>query len=424
MKKVAAWAASAALSLSLAGCAAQTAPPPASSVSEVPRGALSGVVLDVTKDSLILRTPAGEEYVFKLDGDEIPEGQEVLNGSYVEVQYTGLLQGLGGNVNVVRVEKSEAQTLGEEHTNSLARGRVVSFQEDGVTLRTETGEEYVFNLSQALQRVQGGIREDLCLQLLFDGSKADLSLAMVKRAEEAALAPDTYQFSAKVNRYDPGRDTLSFTTKGGRKYEASLKEAEVLVDGGFRGGETVTVFYQWAQEAQKDGSRDIRVLRVADAASAGVPQLYGVVESYDENRGKLVVHTLDGRVLTAWISASQAPEKGLDKNDGLLMTYSGWIEGSSMKNARITSIETEGKGLANESVLLGTVESLPEGGLILKAQDGRTLEFTETSSANSIPAAIQKGDRVCVSFTGWLGSEEDGCDTQHAVVTHVAYALY
>ena len=424
MKKIAAWAASAALSLSLAGCATEAASPPVSSASEAPQETVSGVVLDVTKDSLILRTPAGEEYVFKLDGDEIPEGQEVLNGSYVEVQYTGLLQGLGGNVNVVRVEKSEARTLGEEQTNSLARGRVTAFQEDGVTICTESGEEYVFNLSQALQRVQGGIREELWLQLVFDGSEDELSLAMVKRAEEAALAPDTYQFSAKVDRYDPDRDTLSFTTKGGQKYEVSLEEAEVLLDGGFQGGETVTVFYQWAQQAQEDGPREIRVLRVADAALAGVPQLYGVVESYDENSGKLVVHTMDGRVLTAWISASQVPEEGLDKNDGLLMTYSGWIEGSSMKNARITSIETEGKGLANESVLLGTVEGLPEGGLVLKAQDGRTLEFTETSSANSIPAAIREGDRVCVSFTGWLGSEEDDCDTQHAVVTHVAYALY
>ena len=80
----------------LAGCAGTAGQEGAESASaSEPAQTLEGTVLDITDESLIVRTSSGQEYVLKLDGDEVPPEAEILTGAHVTVTYDGVLSGIG-----------------------------------------------------------------------------------------------------------------------------------------------------------------------------------------------------------------------------------------------------------------------------------------------------------------------------------------
>ena len=381
---------------------------------------VGGTVLDISADTLFLRTPAGEEYALDLQGGEIAEGIEVCAGDYVEIRYSGRLEGLGKTVRVVSVQPSETPEPERENTGSVAEGRVGRLKGQTATLELKSGTELSMILPAAGLTEQGQ-----WLRLTFDGDPREPNNTVVSGVQQSVLTEETYHFSARVDRYDPAEDSLRFTTAGGQKYEVSLAASEVLLpEGGFKGGEEISVLYRWNGPEQKDAPREIAVLQVDALGLSAQPRIYTVVESYDEESTELVLHALDGRVLTTHLSLDFLKGERPRPGCGLWLSYNGWIEGTNLKTATFTDAQAADAGAEHESRLLGTVREKTEGVLVVEAEDGRMLRFTRTAAQDSIPEGIGPGDQVCVSFTGWLGGPEDPSDVGHAIVTHVARAWF
>lgn len=406
----------------LAGCAGTAGQEGAESASaSEPAQTLEGTVLDITDESLIVRTSSGQEYVLKLDGDEVPPEAEILTGAHVTVTYDGVLSGIGKNVDVLRVEASEAETVEDASTASTVDGWVTKESGDTVTLCAASGTEYTFSIAQAARRLDGRLTEGDWVRVTFDGDAGDVQNTRVREIAHAERTQDCYWLRAEVRRYDPDEDVLTVRTMAREERTMDLAHTQVEMAEPFEPGQDVDIAFFWGA-GEEDGVREIRPVRVVDAGARDT-EFYAVVEAYDEDSGALLLHMADGRVLDTWITQKLEPKDGLDKNDGVWVRYTGWFEGADLSTMKITNAETQDKGLDNESSAAGAVRAISEDGFTLACTDGRTLRFTQLAAAQSLPESIAVGDDVRVYYTGWTGSEDDAEDTQHAEAAHVTRIL-
>lgn len=405
--------------LLLCGCMGQE-PQPVEETSKPPADAqtASGVVLDITEDSLILRTSAGMEYVLDLDGDEIPQGTQVLNGSFIKIYYDGDLQIEPNNVDILYIEADQSEEMEAFYKNSTVDGRVVSVTEDTLKLETHTGTVYTFSIAQAKQNMNGKLEKGAFVRLTFDGRPFETEQALVKQITELELTGVVRSTPVTVQQYDEENETLTVKTWDGTKQSFSTKNVECgAADWQELEWEEAVVFSD--SDVQDEGWLYGKVLKVLSADDAK-QCFYGVVESFDEDEGLLVAHLTTGEVLELFVDETQVPSEGLDKNDTICVTYDGWLNGEDVRELEIEEIEVQAKGSKSENSIAGTVWELGEDSFTLRTMDGRTLQFTEKAGEDSVPETVVVGSAVRVYFTGWMTGE---APEENAVVTHVAQLL-
>ena len=408
------------LTLLLCGCMGQEPQP----VEEEPVGppkdaqTASGVVLDITQDTLILRTNAGMEYVLDLGGDEIPPDVEVLNGSFVKIYYDGDLQLEPNHVDVLYIEPDESDEVAAGYQNSTADGRVVALTKDTLELETETGAVYSFSIAQAKQKMNGKLEEGSFVRLTFDGMASDTEKALVKQITELELTGIVASTPVTVQQYDDKTKMLTVETWDGVQGTFSTKQVQCGADAWEDLEWEEAVVYANTDVAD-DGWYLGKVLKVVPADDAR-QQMYGVVESFDSEQGMLLLHSMTGETLELSLDEEMVPSEGLDKNDTVCVTYEGWLNGADAREMELTEIEVESKGSKSENSIAGMVWELDEESMTLRTMSGKTLHFTQKAAEQSVPETVAVGNPVRVYFTGWLTGENE---EENAVITHVAQLL-
>lgn len=408
------------LTLLLCGCVAQEPQPAQEEVKKPPEDAqtASGVVLDITEHSLILRTSAGMEYVLDLDGDEIPEGTEVLNGSFVKIYYEGDLQLESNNVDVLYIEADQSEEVEAGYKNSTADGRVVGLTKDTLKLETETGAVYSFSIAQAKQKMNGKLEEGSFVRLTFDGMASDTEKALVKQITELELTGVVHTTPVTVQEYDDKEDTLTVKDWDGVQSTFSIKDVQCGADD-WEALEWEDAVVYSDTDVGDNGWHLGKVLKVVPADKAE-QCFYGVVESFEEDTGDLLVHLMTGELLEFSIDEEMVPSDGLDKNDTICVSYDGWLNGSDVRKVELKEIEVQAKGTQSENSIAGTVWELEKDVITIRTMDGRSIQFSEKAAEQSIPETVAVGNSVRVYFTGWLTGEKE---QENAVVTHVAQLL-
>ena len=408
------------LTLLLCGCMGQEPQP----VEEEPVGppkdaqTASGVVLDITQDTLILRTNAGMEYVLDLGGDEIPPEVEVLNGSFVKIYYDGDLQLEPNHVDVLYIEPDESDEVAAGYQNSTADGRVVALTKDTLELETETGAVYSFSIAQAKQKMNGKLEEGSFVRLTFDGMASDTEKALVKQITELELTGIVASTPVTVQQYDDKTKMLTVETWDGVQGTFSTKQVQCGADAWEDLEWEEAVVYANTDVAD-DGWYLGKVLKVVPADDAR-QQMYGVVESFDSEQGVLLLHSMTGETLELSLDEEMVPSEGLDKNDTVCVTYEGWLNGADAREMELTEIEVESKGSKSENSIAGMVWELNEESMTLRTMSGKTLHFIQKAAEQSVPETVAVGNPVRVYFTGWLTGENE---EENAVITHVAQLL-
>lgn len=408
------------LTLLLCGCMGQEPQP----VEEEPVGppkdaqTASGVVLDITQDTLILRTNAGMEYVLDLGGDEIPPDVEVLNGSFVKIYYDGDLQLEPNHVDVLYIEPDESDEVAAGYQNSTADGRVVALTKDTLELETETGAVYSFSIAQAKQKMNGKLEEGSFVRLTFDGMASDTEKALVKQITELELTGIVASTPVTVQQYDDKTKMLTVETWDGVQGTFSTKQVQCGADAWEDLEWEEAVVYANTDVAD-DGWYLGKVLKVVPADDAR-QQMYGVVESFDSEQGVLLLHSMTGETLELSLDEEMVPSEGLDKNDTVCVTYEGWLNGADAREMELTEIEVESKGSKSENSIAGMVWELNEESMTLRTMSGKTLHFIQKAAEQSVPETVAVGNPVRVYFTGWLTGENE---EENAVITHVAQLL-
>lgn len=408
------------LTLLLCGCMGQEPQP----VEEEPVGppkdaqTASGVVLDITQDTLILRTNAGMEYVLDLGGDEIPPDVEVLNGSFVKIYYDGDLQLEPNHVDVLYIEPDESDEVAAGYQNSTADGRVVALTKDTLELETETGAVYSFSIAQAKQKMNGKLEEGSFARLTFDGMASDTEKALVKQITELELTGIVASTPVTVQQYDDKTKMLTVETWDGVQGTFSTKQVQCGADAWEDLEWEEAVVYANTDVAD-DGWYLGKVLKVVPADDAR-QQMYGVVESFDSEQGVLLLHSMTGETLELSLDEEMVPSEGLDKNDTVCVTYEGWLNGADAREMELTEIEVESKGSKSENSIAGMVWELNEESMTLRTMSGKTLHFIQKAAEQSVPETVAVGNPVRVYFTGWLTGENE---EENAVITHVAQLL-
>lgn len=408
------------LTLLLCGCMGQEPQP----VEEEPVGppkdaqTASGVVLDITQDTLILRTNAGMEYVLDLGGDEIPPDVEVLNGSFVKIYYDGDLQLEPNHVDVLYIEPDESDEVAAGYQNSTADGRVVALTKDTLELETETGAVYSFSIAQAKQKMNGKLEEGSFVRLTFDGMASDTEKALVKQITELELTGIVASTPVTVQQYDDKTKMLTVETWDGVQGTFSTKQVQCGADA-WEDLEWEEAVVYANTDAADDGWYLGKVLKVVPADDAR-QQMYGVVESFDSEQGVLLLHSMTGETLELSLDEEMVPSEGLDKNDTVCVTYEGWLNGADAREMELTEIEVESKGSKSENSIAGMVWELNEESMTLRTMSGKTLHFTQKAAEQSVPETVAVGNPVRVYFTGWLTGENE---EENAVITHVAQLL-
>ncbi len=408
------------LTLLLCGCMGQEPQP----VEEEPVGppkdaqTASGVVLDITQDTLILRTNAGMEYVLDLGGDEIPPEVEVLNGSFVKIYYDGDLQLEPNHVDVLYIEPDESDEVAAGYQNSTADGRVVALTKDTLELETETGAVYSFSIAQAKQKMNGKLEEGSFVRLTFDGMASDTEKALVKQITELELTGIVASTPVTVQQYDDKSKMLTVETWDGVQGTFSTKQVQCGADA-WEDLEWEEAVVYANTDAADDGWYLGKVLKVVPADDAR-QQMYGVVESFDSEQGVLLLHSMTGETLELYLDEEMVPSEGLDKNDTVCVTYEGWLNGADTREMELTEIEVESKGSKSENSVAGMVWELNEESMTLRTMSGKTLHFTQKAAEQSVPETVAVGNPVRVYFTGWLTGENE---EENAVITHVAQLL-
>lgn len=408
------------LTLLLCGCMGQEPQP----VEEEPVGppkdaqTASGVVLDITQDTLILRTNAGMEYVLDLGGDEIPPEVEVLNGSFVKIYYDGDLQLEPNHVDVLYIEPDESDEVAAGYQNSTADGRVAALTKDTLELETETGAVYSFSIAQAKQKMNGKLEEGSFVRLTFDGMASDTEKALVKQITELELTGIVASTPVTVQQYDDKSKMLTVETWDGVQGTFSTKQVQCGADAWEDLEWEEAVVYANTDVAD-DGWYLGKVLKVVPADDAR-QQMYGVVESFDSEQGVLLLHSMTGETLEFSLDEEMVPSEGLDKNDTVCVTYEGWLNGADTREMELTEIEVESKGSKSENSIAGMVWELNEESMTLRTMSGKTLHFTQKAAEQSVPETVAVGNPVRVYFTGWLTGENE---EENAVITHVAQLL-
>lgn len=408
------------LTLLLCGCMGQEPQP----VEEEPVGppkdaqTASGVVLDITQDTLILRTNAGMEYVLDLGGDEIPPDVEVLNGSFVKIYYDGDLQLEPNHVDVLYIEPDESDEVAAGYQNSTADGRVAALTKDTLELETETGAVYSFSIAQAKQKMNGKLEEGSFVRLTFDGMASDTEKALVKQITELELTGIVASTPVTVQQYDDKTKMLTVETWDGVQGTFSTKQVQCGADA-WEDLEWEEAVVYANTDAADDGWYLGKVLKVVPADHAR-QQMYGVVESFDSEQGVLLLHSMTGETLELSLDEEMVPSEGLDKNDTVCVTYEGWLNGADAREMELTEIEVESKGSKSENSIAGMVWELNEESMTLRTMSGKTLHFTQKAAEQSVPETVAVGNPVRVYFTGWLTGENE---EENAVITHVAQLL-
>lgn len=408
------------LTLLLCGCMGQEPQP----VEEEPVGppkdaqTANGVVLDITQDTLILRTNAGMEYVLDLGGDEIPPDVEVLNGSFVKIYYDGDLQMEPNHVDVLYIEPDQSEEVAAGYQNSTADGRVVSLTKDTLELETETGAVYSFSIAQAKQKMNGKLEEGSFVRLTFDGMASDTEKALVKQITELELTGIVASTPVTVQKYDDKNDMLTVETWDGVQGTFSTQQVQCGADS-WEDLEWEDAVVYANTDVADDGWYLGKVLKVVPADDAR-QQMYGVVESFDSDQGTLLLHSMTGETLELSLEEEMVPDEGLDKNDTVCVTYEGWWNGADTREMEPTEIEVESKGSKSENSVAGMVWALDDESMTLRTMSGKTLHFTQKAAEQSIPETVAVGNPVRVYFTGWLTGE---ADEEDAVITHVAQLL-
>lgn len=406
--------------LLLCGCMGQEPQPMEEETLKPPENAqtASGVVLDITEESLILRTSAGMEYVLDLDGDEIPEGTQVLNGSFVKIYYDGDLQIEPNNVDILYIEADQSEEMELGYKNSTVDGRVISVTEDTLKLETQTGSMYTFSIAQAKQNMIGKLEKGSLARLTFDGRPFETEKALVKQITDLELTGVVRTTPVTVQQYDEEDQTLTVQTWDGTKRKFSTENVECGAEDweDFEWEEAVVFSDTDVEDAGWLYGKVLKVLFPDDAQQ----RFYGVVESFDEDEGLLTVHPLTGETLELFVDEALIPSDGLDKNDTICVAYDGWLNGEDVRKLEIEEIEVETKGSNSENSVAGTIWELEEDFFTLRTMDGRTLRFTEKAGEDSVPENVVVGTAVRVYFTGWLTGEDQ---EENAVVTHVAQLL-
>lgn len=408
------------LTLLLCGCMGQEPQP----VEEEPVGppkdaqTASGVVLDITQDTLILRTNAGMEYVLDLGGDEIPPEVEVLNGSFVKIYYDGDLQLEPNHVDVLYIEPDESDEVAAGYQNSTADGRVVALTKDTLELETETGAVYSFSIAQAKQKMNGKLEEGSFVRLTFDGMASDTEKALVKQITELELTGIVASTPVTVQQYDDKSKMLTVETWDGVQGTFSTKQVQCGADA-WEDLEWEEAVVYANTDAADDGWYLGKVLKVVPADDAR-QQMYGVVESFDSEQGVLLLHSMTGETLELSLDEEMVPSEGLDKNDTVCVTYEGWLNGVDTREMELTEIEVESKGSKSENSVAGMVWELNEESMTLRTMSGKTLHFTQKAAEQSVPETVAVGNPVRVYFTSWLTGENE---EENAVITHVAQLL-
>lgn len=408
------------LTLLLCGCMGQEPQP----VEEEPVGppkdaqTASGVVLDITQDTLILRTNAGMEYVLDLGGDEIPPDVEVLNGSFVKIYYDGDLQLEPNHVDVLYIEPDESDEVAAGYQNSTADGRVAALTKDTLELETETGAVYSFSIAQAKQKMNGKLEEGSFVRLTFDGMASDTEKALVKQITELELTGIVASTPVTVQQYDDKTKMLTVETWDGVQGTFSTKQVQCGADAWEDLEWEEAVVYANTDVAD-DGWYLGKVLKVVPADDAR-QQMYGVVESFDSEQGVLLLHSMTGETLELSLDEEMVPSEDLDKNDTVCVTYEGWLNGADTREMELTEIEVESKGSKSENSIAGMVWELNEESMKLRTMSGKTLHFTQKAAEQSVPETVAVGNPVRVYFTGWLTGENE---EENAVITHAAQLL-
>lgn len=408
------------LTLLLCGCMGQEPQPVEEEPVDPPKDAqtASGVVLDITQDTLILRTNAGMEYVLDLGGDEIPPDVEVLNGSFVKIYYDGDLQLEPNHVDVLYIEPDESDEVAAGYQNSTADGRVAALTKDTLELETETGAVYSFSIAQAKQKMNGKLEEGSFVRLTFDGMASDTEKALVKQITELELTGIVASTPVTVQQYDDKTKMLTVETWDGVQGTFSTKQVQCGADAWEDLEWEEAVVYANTDVAD-DGWYLGKVLKVVPADDAR-QQMYGVVESFDSEQGVLLLHSMTGETLELSLDEEMVPSEGLDKNDTVCVTYEGWLNGADTREMELTEIEVESKGSKSENSIAGMVWELNEESMTLRTMSGKTLHFTQKAAEQSVPETVAVGNPVRVYFTGWLTGENE---EENAVITHVAQLL-
>lgn len=366
---------------------------------------VEGLVLDASDGMLILRAVEGGEYVFRMeDAQDLVEGGTAA-GQFVRLWYHGAIEGTNArNVKVLRVEAAQETQPDTYDRNCIAEGCVVSFNEWRITIRTVGGEEYIFMAGENTRAMQE-LAEGMWVRVYFDGTPDS---AVVSRVTESVNAADVFTVVGVLRGMDETAGTLTLRADGGGTYTFDAGGVEMIAPDGIWADERRFVLSYRGSASPQDTGYAV-LLRMCAEKAAGEQVVQGVVCDVNENRGTLDMCTADGRVLTFSTGKTILKnENGVRPGDGVTITYTGCISGTSMHDVEVISLSLRSGGGTVESSVLGEVFRVTDHLLTLKAADGRTLQFP-LPEGKYFPERMAQGDTVYVTYTGWIPGEDTSC---------------
>lgn len=309
----------------------------------------------------------------------------------------------GGSSSEASSVPVQADTLPENAQSE--EGVVLDASGDLLILRTVYNVEYVFRMTGADDRVEGGTTAGQYVRVWYSGqlegtNARNVKLLRIEAAQEQqadALALGSMA-EGFVTEFD--EETLSIETASGERYRFVAAENVRALSSELHEGMWVRVYF--------DGMPDAGVVtRVTEStAAADVFTLVGTLRGVDEDEDTVSVVADTGAWYTFRLGNAE-----IDAPDGLwagtrryVLCYRGSASPDGTENALLLRMQAE-KVAGTQSIQGVVCEVNPYWGSIdLCTADGRVLSFAFGSSGLSLTGenGVQIGDTVRIEYTGCI----------------------
>ena len=280
-----------------------------------------------------------------------------------------------------------------------------------LVLRTVYNEEYVFRMTDADDRVEGGTSAGQYVRVWYSGqlegtNARNVKLLRIESAQEQQA--DALALGSTAEGFITAFDevTVSIETASGERYRFVAAENVRVLTGEMHEGMWVRIYF--------DGTPDGAVVNrlTESTAAADVFTLVGTLRGVDEEEDTVSLVADTGAWYTFRLDNAE-----IDAPDGLwagtrryVLSYRGSASPDGTENALLLRMQAE--RLAAAQTIQGVVCAVNAnwGSIDLCTADGRVLSFAFGSDAPTLTGenGIRTGDTVRIEYTGCISGDYSG----------------
>ena len=339
---------------------------------------ISGTVLEISDDTILLETPDGQLIEAKRTADTIDEGKDAAEGDFIHVTYNGQM-----------TRSYPAQVTAQKIGCYVYTGTVSDITDDGFTLTTDGTTFIVHATAEQLAQVSDGAE----INVYFSGVVTMSLPGQISAEQITAAAQESILSGTVVEAY------ITLETADGQLIQVNLTSLTQLLSGLPDVGDTVRVSYDGLM------TRSIPAQVTADAVDVVVTieELAGeIVEISDDG---ILIQTKDMQVLVLTDEGT-----AYELEDGHTLAVGDYIHvlyDGIMTRSLPAQVYAQKIGCY---MTTGTVGDLRDSGFLLTTEN----DVVEVRADAALLSGIENGATVTVysngamtmSLPGQIGAEK------------------